>query len=67
MDICEDSHINHSHHDNQLSGGRDICLGHSASTSGRMCYSEADQSCFKEQSDVVTDIPERIATNEVSK
>ncbi|KAL5739449.1 hypothetical protein ACOSP7_028341 [Xanthoceras sorbifolium] len=50
MDICDEPYDKHAHHENLLSGERNACRCHSASTSGRMCYTEADQAYNGEQS-----------------
>lgn len=64
MDICEDSHVSHTHYDNQ-SDGRNVCSGHSTSSSGRMCCSKGDHADCNEQSKVVETAKE-MTTNEVS-
>ncbi|KDO64325.1 hypothetical protein CISIN_1g015160mg [Citrus sinensis] len=62
MDICEDSHVSHTHYDNQ-SDGRNVCSGHSTSSSGRMCCSKGDHADCNEQSKVVETAKE-MTTNE---
>lgn len=62
MDVCEDSHVGHTHYDNH-SGGRNVCSGHSTSNSGRMCCSKADHASCNEQ---IVETAKEMATNEVS-
>ncbi|KAK3227336.1 hypothetical protein Dsin_007198 [Dipteronia sinensis] len=63
MDICEEPH-EHPHNDNLFSGERNACPCHPASTSGRMCFTEADQACSGEQNNEIHKTSEVMDTNE---
>ncbi|KAK0583633.1 hypothetical protein LWI29_000571 [Acer saccharum] len=63
MDICEEPH-EHAHNDNLLSGERNACPCHPASTSGRMCFTEVDQACSEEQNNEIHKTSEGMDTNE---
>lgn len=66
MDICEDSHVEHTPNDHLLSKDMNVSSCNCTSTSRRTCSSEADEACCEEKSDAICKTTKEMATNKVS-
>lgn len=66
MDICEDSHLEHTPNDHLLSKDMNVSSCNCTSTGRRTCSSEADEACCEEKSDAICKTTKEMATNKVS-